>query len=189
MVVLFGTPPPPPPPVVPKLEETAAVADGKSLTVRERMEMHRASAACSSCHRLIDPIGLALENFDVTGEWRTLDRTASIGDSGVRIRSVGVPIDTNTTLYDGTKITGPASLRQAMVNHSDAFIANLAEKLTAYALGRRVEYYDMPAIRTITREAAKNDNKFSSFVLGIVKSAAFQMSTAESATTDASKQN
>jgi cytochrome c551/c552 len=189
MVVLFGTPPPPPPPVVPKLEETSAVAGGKSLTVRERMEAHRASSACSSCHRLIDPIGLALENFDVTGAWRTVDRTASISDSGVRIRSLGVPIDTKTTLFDGTKLDGPASLRQAIVNHSDAFIENLTEKLTEYALGRRLEYYDMPAIRAITRDAAKNNNRFSSFVMGIVKSAAFQMSTAEPATTDAAKRN
>jgi len=187
MVVLFGTPPPPPPPVVPKLEETAAAVGGKSLTIRERIEMHRANPSCNSCHRMIDPIGLALENFDVTGAWRTLDRTASISDAGVRIRSVGVPIDTKTTLYDGTQIDGPASLMQAIVNHSDAFISNLTEKLAEYALGRRVEYYDMPAIRAITKEAAKNNNRFSSFVLGIVKSAAFQMSTAEAPTTEASK--
>jgi hypothetical protein len=189
MVVLFGTPPPPPPPVVPKLEETAAAQDGKSLTVRERMELHRANPSCSSCHRLIDPIGLALENFDVTGAWRTLDRTASIGDSGVRIRSVGVAIDTTTTLYDGTQLNGPASLRQAIVNHSDAFIHNLAEKLTEYALGRRVEFYDMPMVRTIVRDAAKNNNRFSSLVLGIVKSPAFQMSKAEAASTDAANRN
>jgi hypothetical protein len=188
MVVLFGTPPPPPPPVVPKLEETAGAVDGKSLTIRERMEMHRANPACNSCHRMIDPIGLALENFDVTGAWRTLDRTASISDAGTRIRSVGVPIDTKTTLFDGTAIDGPASLRQAIVSHGDAVIENLTEKLAEYALGRRIEYYDMPTIRSITREAAKNNNRFSSFVMGIVKSAPFQMSTAEPATTDAAKQ-
>jgi len=187
MVVLFGTPPPPPPPVVPKLEDTAAAADGKSLTIRERMEMHRANPSCNSCHRMIDPIGLALENFDVTGAWRTLDRTASISDQGVRIRSVGVAIDTKTTLYDGTQLDGPASLRQAIVNHSDAFIENVTEKLMEYALGRRVEYFDMPAIRAIRRDGAKNNNRFSSFVLGIVKSAPFQMSTAEPVATDASK--
>src|SRR5207247_2435322 len=141
MVVLFGTPPPPPPPVVPKLEETSAAADGKSLTIRERMEAHRTNPSCNSCHRLIDPIGLALENFDVTGAWRTLDRTASIGEMGVRIRSLGVPIDTKTTLYDGTQLDGPASLRQAIVNHGDAFIENLTVKLMEYALGRRAEYF------------------------------------------------
>jgi hypothetical protein len=188
MVVLFGTPPPPPPPVVPKLEETAGAVDGKSLTIRERMEMHRANPACSSCHRMIDPLGLALENFDVTGAWRTLDRTASISDAGTRIRSVGVPIDTKTTLFDGTAIDGPASLRQAIAGKSDAVIENLTVKLAEYALGRRIEYYDMPTIRSITREAAKNNNRFSSFVMGIVKSAPFQMSTAEPASTDAAKQ-
>jgi hypothetical protein len=189
MVVLLGTPPPPPPPVVPKLEETAGAVDGKSLTIRERMEMHRANPACNSCHRMIDPLGLALENFDVTGAWRTLDRTASISDVGTRIRSVGVPIDTKTTLFDGTQIEGPAGLREALVNHSSAIIENFTVKLSEYALGRRIEYYDMPTIRTITREAAKSDNKFSSFIMGIVKSAPFQMSTAEPATTEAANKN
>src|SRR2546421_625576 len=94
----------------PRRSQSRGPAHGKSLTVRERMEAHRANPSCNSCHRMIDPIGLALENFDVTGAWRTLDRTASIGDSGVRIRSVGVPIDTKTTLFDGTQLDGPASL-------------------------------------------------------------------------------
>ncbi len=187
MVVLYGTPPPPPPPVVPKLEETSAVSDGRSLTMRERMEAHRANPNCSSCHRLIDPIGLSLENFDVTGEWRDLDKTASINDAGLRVRSPGIPIDTTTTMYDGTVLKGPGDLRQAIVSRSDAFISNLTEKLMAYALGRRMEYFDMPAIRTITRDAAKNNNRFSSFVLGIVKSPAFQMSKAEAAPTDAAR--
>src|ERR1700751_294544 len=102
------------------------------------MEAPRAAVTCSSCHRLIDPIGLALENFDVTGARRTLDRTASISDMGTRIRSVGVPIDTRTTLFDGTQIDGPAALRQAIVNRSDAVIENLTVKLTEYALGRRI---------------------------------------------------
>ncbi len=185
MVVLFGTPPPPPPPVVPKLEETAAVSNGKPLTVRERMEAHRANAACSSCHRLIDPIGLALENFDVTGLWRTMDKTASINDDGLRVRSPGIPIDTKTQLYDGTPLDGPVSLREAILKHSDAVIQNLTEKLMAYALGRRIEYFDMPSIRSVTRDAVKNNNRFSSLVLGIVKSPAFQMSKAEAAPTDA----
>jgi hypothetical protein len=185
MVVLFGTPPPPPPPVVPKLEETAGIAGGKSLTIRERMEAHRASDSCSSCHRLIDPIGLALENFDVTGLWRTLDKTASISDDGMRVRSPGIPIDTKTKLYDGTPLDGPVSLRQAILNHSDAVMQNFTEKLLAYALGRRIEYFDMPLIRSITRDAAKNNNRFSALVLGIVKSPAFQMSKAEAVSADA----
>jgi hypothetical protein len=134
------------------------------------METHRASATCASCHRMIDPIGLALENFDITGQWRTLDR--------------GVRIDSTTELFDGTPVNGPASLRDALLKHSDAVIANFSEHLMTYALGRRVEYFDMPAVRTIMRDAAKNNNRFSSFVLGIVKSAAFQMSRAETTTVD-----
>jgi len=192
MGVLLGTPPPPPPPAVPKLEDTSAnaAADGKVLTVRERMEIHRSNPTCYSCHQMIDPIGLALENFDVTGEWRTLDKTYSISSTGLRIHSQGTPIDPSTKLYDGTVLTGPASLRDAMVAHSDAFIETLTEKLMAYALGRRVEYYDMPAIRSVTRDSAKNNNRFSSLVLGIVKSSAFQMSQAEAAPTDsADKKN
>jgi hypothetical protein len=188
MVVLFGTPPPPPPPAVPKLEETAAVNGGKPLTVRERMEAHRANPACSSCHRMIDPIGLALENFDVTGLWRTMDKTSSINDAGLRVRSPGVPIDTKTQLYDGTPLDGPGSLRDAVLKHSDAVIQNLTEKLMAYALGRRIESYDMPTIRAVTRDAAKNNYRFSSLVLGIVKSPAFQMSRVEPVTTDRDKE-
>src|SRR5262249_42477160 len=157
------------------LEETSAVSDGRPLTLRERMEAHRASATCSSCHRLIDPIGLALENYDVTGLWRTLDKTASINNEGMRVRSPGIAIDTKTTLYDGTPLDGPVSLRQAILKHSDAVMQNFTEKLLAYSLGRKIEYYDMPLIRSITRDASKNNNKFSSLVLGIVKSPAFQM--------------
>jgi len=179
MGVLLGTPPPPPPPQVPKLDETPGAAEGKSRTVRERMEAHRANPACNSCHSMIDPVGLALENFDVTGAWRTLDKTYSISPTGVRIHSPGVPIDPTSKLFDGTLLNGPASLRQAILKHSDAFIETLTEKLMAYAVGRRMQYYDMPAIRDITRNAQKNNNRFSSFVLGIVKSAAFQMSKAE----------
>ena len=184
MVVLFGTPPPPPPPAVPQLEETSGVADGRVLTVRERMELHRANPACTSCHRLIDPIGLALENFDVTGIWRTMDKTASYNKASIRVRSPGVPIDTKTELFDGTPLDGPASLREAILKHSDAVIGNFTQKLMAFALGRRIEHFDMPAIRAITREAAENNNRFSSLVLGIVKSPAFWMSQVETVTTD-----
>jgi uncharacterized protein DUF1592/uncharacterized protein DUF1588/uncharacterized protein DUF1595/uncharacterized protein DUF1585/uncharacterized protein DUF1587 len=189
MGVLLGTPPPPPPPVVPKLEETAAVASGRPLTVRERMEAHRANPSCNSCHRLIDPIGLALENYDVTGLWRTMDKTASINDAGLRVRSPGVAIDTKTQLYDGTPLNGPASLNKAILRHSDAVVQNLIEKLMAYALGRQIDYFDMPTVRTIAKDAGKNGNRFSALVLGVVKSSAFQMRRVENPATDAAGRN
>lgn len=165
MEALLGTPPPPPPPNVPMLEETKAVQAGRVLTVRERLETHRASAACNSCHRMIDPIGLALENFDVTGVWR--------------IKDAGAMIDPSTVLFDGTTINGPVSLRQAILGYSEAFVGTFTENLMTYALGRRVQYTDMPAVRAVTREAASNDNRFSALVVGIVKSAPFQMSRAD----------
>jgi hypothetical protein len=168
MEVLLGTPPPPPPPTAPGLEATSAIKNGQLLSVRERMEAHRANPACASCHRLIDPIGLALENFDVTGVWRIKDN--------------GVPVDPSTVLFDGTPLDGPTSLRQAILKYSDAFLGNFTENLLTYALGRRVEYYDMPAVRAITRDAARDGHRFSSFVLGIVKSVPFQMSRAEAVT-------
>jgi cytochrome c553 len=164
MEVLLGTPPPPPPPNVPALEATNAVKDGHFRTVRERLEAHRASAACASCHRMIDPMGLALENFDVTGVWRAKD--------------AGGVIDPSSTLFDGTPLAGPADLRQAMLKYSDAFISNLTENLLTYATGRRLEYYDMAAVRTIRRDAARQGNRFSALILGIVKSAPFQMARA-----------
>jgi hypothetical protein len=180
MGVLLGVPPPPPPPSVPKLDETSGVSEGRSLTVRQRMEMHRANPACNSCHQMIDPIGLALENFDVTGVWRTVDKTTTVNSEGIRVSSPGVPVDTVTKMYDGTPLNGPASLRAGILNHSDAFIENLTSKLLEYAAGRRAEYYDMPLVRSIVRDAAKNNNRFSSFILGIAKSPAFQMSRVES---------
>jgi len=185
MGVLLGTPPPPPPPNVPLFDETPGVASGRALTVRERMEAHRKNPACTSCHQLIDPIGLALENFDVTGAWRTLDITPGTSALGTRVHATGVKVDTVTQMHDGTPLDGPASLRQALVNRSELFIQNLTEKMMAYALGRRTEYFDMPTIRAITRDTAKNNNRFSSIVLGIVKSPAFTMSKAEPLTTDA----
>jgi hypothetical protein len=175
MEVLLGSPPPAPPPGVPLLDETAASNGEKSLTTRERMEQHRANPQCNSCHRVIDPLGLALENFDVTGRWR--------------IRDNGEPVDPVGDLYDGTKMTGPAGLRAALLKHQDAFISTFTERLMTYAVGRRVEYYDMPAIRSIMASAARNNNRFSSFVMGIVTSKAFQMSQTEpvDTTTDQSK--
>ncbi len=174
MEVLLGVPPPPPPPNVPLLEDTKGVVAGKLLTVRERMEEHRKNPACSSCHKLIDPIGLALENFDPTGAWR--------------IKDSGAVIDAASKMYDGTPLTGPASLRQALLNHSDVFLRHFTEQMMTYAVGRRVEAYDMPAVRTVVRDAGANGNHMSSFILGIVQSAAFQMSRAEDdATSGAAK--
>ena len=160
MEVLLGSPPPPPPPNVPELEENDAAGDARSISVREQMEMHRASPACMSCHQVIDPIGLALENFDVTGQWRIKDR--------------GVPVDPSGYLYDGSQLDGPGGLRQALLRYSDAVLTNFTVNLMSYAVGRRVEYYDMPAIRSILRNAAANDYRMSSFILGVARSAAFQ---------------
>ena len=161
MEVLFGAPPPPPPPNVPELEKTEGVVDGRVLTLSERMEMHRENPFCNSCHRMIDPIGLALENFDVTGAWRIKDGTAMV--------------DPSSELYDGTGIDGPSDLREAILKYSDAFILTFTENLMTYGLGRRVEYPDMPMVRQIIREAGDNDYRFSSFIMGIVRSPAFRM--------------
>ncbi len=165
MEVLLGTPPPPPPPNVPALDETKGAEGGHVLSVRQRMEEHRKNPACSSCHRVIDPLGLALENYDVTGKWR--------------IKDTGVPVDAAGELYDGTRMDGPAGLRQALLTHSDAVLLSFTRSLMTYAVGRRVEPYDMPTIRGILRDAAKHDNRMSSFILGVVNSRAFRMSRPE----------
>jgi len=161
MEVLLGSPPPPPPPNVPLLEETKAIDEGKTLSTRERMEMHRTNPSCNSCHRVIDPLGLALENFDVTGVWR-------IRDNGVSVDPVG-------DLYDGTKLDGPIALRSALLKHQDVFMLSFTESLMTYALGRRVESYDMPAIRQIVRDAKAKNYRFSAFISGVANSAAFRM--------------
>ena len=168
MEVLLGSPPPPPPPDVPDLEETKDAKEGRFLSVAEQMEMHRANPACRSCHVVIDPIGLALDNFDVTGAWRIKDR--------------GVPVNPAGELYDGTPINGAADLRKALVARSDVVVTHFTEMLMAYALGRRVEYYDMPAIRQIVREAEPQGYKLSSLILGVARSAAFQSMLAEAET-------
>jgi Protein of unknown function (DUF1592)/Protein of unknown function (DUF1588)/Protein of unknown function (DUF1587)/Protein of unknown function (DUF1585)/Protein of unknown function (DUF1595) len=162
MIVLMGEPPPPPPAAF-MLKENEE--NGKALSVRERMEEHRKNEPCHSCHQLMDPIGLALENFDAVGAWR--------------IKDGGVPIDASSKMFDGTKLDGPVSLRNAIVSHSDAFIATFTERLLAYGLGRVTDYRDMPTVRAIEKEAAQNDEKFSAFVMAIVKSAAFEQRTAE----------
>jgi hypothetical protein len=169
MQVLFGTPPPPPPPNVPPLDETKGAVGSRVLSVRQRMEEHRASPACSSCHRVIDPLGLALENYDATGKWRIKDN--------------GVPVDAAGVLYDGMKIDGAAGLRDGILRHSDMFVRSFTESLMTYALGRRVEYFDMPTIRGIVRDAGKNHNRMSSFILGVVNSSAFRMTQAPSVMT------
>ena len=164
MIVLFGTPPPPPPAVVPALKENEE--NGKTESVRERMEQHRKNEPCHSCHQLMDPIGLALENFDAVGAWRTKDS--------------GLPIDSASKMFDGTKLDGPVSLRNAILSHQSAFVGSFTERLLAYGLGRVVDYRDMPMVRSIEREAAQNNNRFSGFVLAIVRSLPFQMRQAES---------
>jgi hypothetical protein len=167
MEVLLASPPPPPPPNVPALEDsTKATEGGKMLSTRERMEQHRANPSCNSCHRVIDPLGLALENFDVTGAYRIKDNE--------------VPVDVNGDLYDGTRMEGPAGLRAALIKHQDMFLTGFTESLLTYATGRRIEYTDQPLIRSIVREAAKKDNKLSAFVLAVVNSPAFKMGVVDS---------
>ncbi len=173
MEVLLGTPPPPPPPNVPDLEATEDAKDGRFLTTRERMEQHRSNPVCHSCHQFMDPIGLALDNFDVTGRWR--------------IKENGIPLDTRGTLYDGTPVSTPAELRQALLERPEALIRNFTVNLMAYGLGRRVEYYDMPAVRAITREARANGNRMSAFILGVVQSPPFLMRTGDDAVTAGSE--
>ena len=156
---VLGTPPSPPPPGVPPLKEKAD--DGQQHSLRERMEEHRSNPACASCHRVMDPIGFALENFDAVGAWRTRDS--------------GSPIDTSGQLADGTPVNGVVTLRQALLKRPEIFVGTMTEKMLTYALGRGLAHYDMPAVRRIVREASRNDDHFSSIVLGIVNSVPFQM--------------
>jgi hypothetical protein len=157
---IMDTPPNPPPAGVPPLKENAA--GGKALTVRERMEQHRADPSCAGCHKVLDPLGFALDNFDAVGAWRTLGEDGS-------------PIDATGVLADGTKVNGPVDLRNALLSRPNVFVGTMTEKLMTYALGRGVEYYDMPAIRAIVHDAARNDYRFSSLIMGVVKSTPFQM--------------
>ena len=170
MEVVLGTPPPPPPPGVPDLEETESTEGTRMLTTRERMEKHRANVVCNACHQFMDPIGLAIDNFDVTGRWR--------------IRENGMPLDTRGALYDGTPLTSPADLTQALVRLKTPVLRNFTANLMAYGLGRRVEYFDMPTVRKIVAEAEKEEYRPSSFVLGIVESDAFRMRRAQEVVTD-----
>ena len=169
MEVLLGTPPPPPPPDVPDLEVTSASKEGRMLTTRERMEEHRKNAACSSCHRFMDPIGLSLDNFDVTGRWRA--------------RENGMPLDTAGDFYDGTKITSLTELSATLMKRPIPLVRTFTENLMAFGLGRRVEYYDQPTVRAIAKGAEATNFKISSFILGVVKSDAFRMRRVEPETT------
>jgi len=156
---ILAAPMPAPPPNIPALE--ASNKDGKPLSVREMLEKHRANPACASCHARMDPLGFSLENFDAIGQWRTTDAGKAINASGV--------------LLDGTQVTGPAALQHALVAQKQQFVRAVTEKLLTYSLGRGLEYYDAPAVRGIVRDAAAEDYRWSSIVLGIVKSAPFQM--------------
>ena len=160
---IMGTPPPPPPPNVPPLKENDETS--KPRSVRELLEEHRKNPACSGCHSVMDPLGFSLENFDGIGEWRTKDQSGSIDASG--------------QLADGTKVEGPVTLRQALMKHPEQFAGTVTEKLLTYALGRGLEFYDMPVVRGIVKDASRNDYKFSALIMGIVKSAPFQMRKAQ----------
>ena len=171
MEVLMGTPPPPPPPGVPDLEETSGTQEGKRLTTRERMEAHRANPTCNACHRFMDPIGLALDNFDVTGQWR--------------LRENGAGLDTRGEFYDGTVITTPKEVADALLRRPVPLMRTLTENLMAYALARRVEYFDQPTVRRIVAEAEDDGQyRMQSLILGVVQSDAFRMKQAEEAVTE-----
>jgi hypothetical protein len=167
MEVLLNSPPPPPPPGVPDLESTPGVHEGKVLTVRERMEEHRRNPACTSCHKMMDPIGLAMEHYDATGRWRERDN--------------GMPIDSRGELWDGTKVQSLPELQAALLNKRESLLRTFTQNLMAYAIGRRVEATDLPTVRQIVRVSATRDHKMSSYVLGVIKSPAFRMQRVEGA--------
>ncbi len=172
LTTFVGVPPPDPPPNVPQIKDRPPDATGNSKppTMRETMERHHTDPTCASCHSLFEPMGLALENFDAVGTWRTLD-----GES---------PIDANGVLVDGTRVNGVASLRDWVLAHQDQFVRVVTEKLMTYALGRGVEYQDEPLVRSIVHESAPGKYRFGSIVMGIVKSPAFQTNMKTVATTE-----
>jgi hypothetical protein len=170
MEVLIGMPPPPPPPNIPDLDETAVGKGGRQLTTRERMELHRKDPTCKTCHQYMDPIGLALDNFDVTGRWR--------------FRENGQELDTRGTMYDGTPVTNPGDLSRALLSRPIPLARAFTENLMAYAIGRRVEDFDQPTVRAIVRAAAANDYKLSTFITEVVKSPAFRSKRAEPVVTE-----
>jgi hypothetical protein len=156
-----GTPPHAPPPAIPALIEN--IPGARPLTVRERMEKHRSQPSCNACHGIMDPMGLSLENFDAVGQWRSKDY------------DTGTAIDASGKMADGTGVKGPDDLRTALMAHPQQFVQTLTRNLMAYALGRTLDYYDMPTVRKIVRDAAAQDDHFSAILLGIVASPAFQM--------------
>jgi hypothetical protein len=160
---ILGMPPKPPPPEVPQLKEKSE--DGELLSLRQRIAQHRADPVCASCHDRMDPLGFALENFDAIGRWRTHDD--------------GVSIDATGTLPDGTKFNGAKELQQAVLKRPELFVDTMAEKLLIYALGRGLEYFDLPAVRRIVREASHDEYRFASLIIGVVKSTPFQMRKSE----------
>ena len=171
MEVLMGTPPPPPPPGVPDLDDTEGTQDGKRLTTRERMEMHRQNPTCNACHRFMDPIGLALDNFDVTGQWRLCEN--------------GMGLDTRGEFYDGTPITSPKEVADAILRRPVPLMRNLTENLMAYAMARRVEFYDMPTVRQIVADAEDDGQyRMQSLIVGVVTSDAFRMKRAADVATE-----
>lgn len=161
MEVLLGSPPPPPPPNVPDLDKTGEAKEGRLLTTRERMEEHRSNPQCRSCHLFMDPIGLALDNFDVTGRWR--------------VRENGSPLDTRGDFYDGTPVSTPAELTQVLLKRPIPLLRTFTQNLMAYALGRRIEYFDHPAVRRITAAAEPGGYRINDFIVGVVLSDAFRM--------------
>jgi hypothetical protein len=164
LTTLLNTPPPPPLPNVPSLDESAGDGDTGPKTVRETLEIHRSNPICASCHRIIDPAGFALENFNSVGQWRETAES-------------GAPIDTEAVLPDGSPVDGPVALRNALLSRPDAFVTTLTERMMTYALGRGVEPSDMPVVRSIVRAAAADDYRLETVIMGIVKSAQFQMRT------------
>ena len=169
---ILSAPPPPPPPDVPALE--ASSGDGKPKSVREQMQQHRQSPACAGCHSVMDPLGFSLENFDALGRWRAIDTTGALEEPPAGSPPPGTPVDASGTLPDGTDFSGAAGLRGLLLERRDAFIGTLAERLLMYALGRPVEYYDMPTVRQVLKEAAEQDYRWSALIGAIATSAPFQ---------------
>ena len=159
---ILGTPPPNPPANVPPLKVDSKV-DLAAMSLRKRMESHRSNPACAPCHKIMDPIGFSLENFDATGKWRTRDG--------------GNTIDASGELVDGSKVSGPDSLRDGLMNYSNQFVRTMTERLLTYSMGRGAQYRDMPVVRSIVRKAAVDNYRFSSLILGVVESPQFQMRT------------
>jgi len=163
---IVGAPIPTPPPNVPALEEQAG-SKTHPRTLREQMQLHTERPFCAGCHKIMDPIGFALENFDAVGRWRTEEH--------------GEPINATAKMVDGTELNGVVDLRNSLLRYSDRFVQTTTEKLMTYALGRGIEHYDMPTVRAIARSAAKNNYRFSDLIMGVVTSDAFQMRAAEEA--------